>query len=93
MRRGNEPNVMKKKSSDNLDDDLRPHYDFDFSKMKPNRFAGIQLSVPIYLDDDMAEVFDSSEAVNTVLRSVIRTMRSAGAKRSQKRIASKGRGS
>ena len=23
-----------------LDDDLRPHYDFNYSKMKPNRFAG-----------------------------------------------------
>jgi hypothetical protein len=22
------------------DDDLRPHYDFDYTKMKPNRFAG-----------------------------------------------------
>jgi hypothetical protein len=47
-------------------DELRPHYDFDFSKMKRNRFAGMHLSVPIYLDDDVAEVFDSSEAVNTV---------------------------
>src|SRR5947209_6024125 len=75
---------MKKKSSEDLDDDLRPHYDYHFSKMKPNRFGGMQLSAPIYLDDDVAEVFDSSEAVNTVLRSAIRAMRSAGAKRSQK---------
>jgi LDH2 family malate/lactate/ureidoglycolate dehydrogenase len=28
---------MKKKTSEN--DDLRPHYDFDYAKMKPNRFA------------------------------------------------------
>ena len=84
---------MKKKSSEKIDDDLRPHYDFDFSKMKPNRFAGMQLSVPIYLDDDVAEVFDSSEAVNTVLRSAIRAMRSAGAKRSPKRASSKRRAS
>ena len=84
---------MKKKSSEDLDDDLRPHYDFDFSKMKPNRFAGMQLSVPIYLDDDVAEVFDSSEAVNTVLRSAIRAMRSAGAKQSPKRPSSKRRAS
>ena len=84
---------MKKKSSEDLDDDLRPHYDFDFSKMKPNRFAGMQLSVPIYLDDDVAEVFDSSEAVNMVLRSAIRAMRSAGAKRARKRPSSKRRAS
>ncbi len=23
-----------------MNDDLRPHYDFDYSKAKPNRFAG-----------------------------------------------------
>jgi hypothetical protein len=74
-------------------DELRPHYDFDFSKMKRNRFAGMHLSVPIYLDDDVAEVFDSSEAVNIVLRSAIRAMRRAGAKRSPKRTAPKRRGS
>ena len=28
---------MKKKTDS---DDLRPHYDFDYTKMKPNRFAG-----------------------------------------------------
>jgi hypothetical protein len=30
-----------KKASD-LDDDLRPYYEFDYSKMKPNRFAGVK---------------------------------------------------
>ena len=28
---------MKKKTSEN--DDLQPHYDFDYTTMKPNRFA------------------------------------------------------
>jgi hypothetical protein len=28
------------KKAPELDDDLRPHYDFDYSKMKPNRFVG-----------------------------------------------------
>ncbi|HYM62272.1 MAG TPA: DinB family protein [Thermoanaerobaculia bacterium] len=32
--------VMKKKTSEAPQDDLRPHYDFDYAKMKPNRFAG-----------------------------------------------------
>ena len=45
---------MKKKTSEDLNDDLRPHYDFDYSKMKRNRFAGMKLSAPIYLDDDVA---------------------------------------
>ena len=28
------------KKAPDLDDDLRPHYEFDYTKMKPNRFAG-----------------------------------------------------
>jgi len=32
---------------------------------------------PIVLDADVAEVFDSSESVNTVLRTVIKAMRSS----------------
>ena len=71
---------MKKKDSSDPDD-LRPHYDFDFKNMKPNRFAGMDLKFkgrpPIVLDADVAEVFDSSEAVNTVLRTVIKAMRSS----------------
>jgi hypothetical protein len=66
---------MKKK------DELRPEYGEElFGAMKANRFAGRDLTFKgrraIYLDDDVAEVFDSAEAVNTVLRSVIRAMRS-----------------
>ena len=72
---------MKKTSSDpDLDDDLRPHYDFDFKNMKPNRFAGMDLKfkgAQIILDADVAEVFDSSQQVNTVLRSVIKAMRTS----------------
>ena len=37
---------MKKKTIEDLTDDLRPHYDFDYSKMKRNRFAGMKLSAP-----------------------------------------------
>src|SRR5207253_4916886 len=60
--------------------------------MKRNRFAEMKLSAPIYLDD-VAKVFDSSEAVNTVLRSAIRAMRGAGTKRPSRRILSKKRAS
>jgi hypothetical protein len=86
---------MKKKSSpEPLDDDLRPEYGPEFfKKMKPNRFTNVDIAPPIYLDEDVAEVFDSSEAVNTVLRSVIKVMgkaapKRAASKRSQKREAS-----
>ncbi len=51
------------------------------------------IAPPIYLDEDVAQVFDSSEAVNTVLRSVIKVMgkaapKRAASKRPQKRKAS-----
>jgi hypothetical protein len=75
---------MKKKelSDSDLDDDLRPHYPAEFFRnMKPNRFAGMDLKFkgrpPIVLDADVAEVFDTPEAVNTVLRSVIKAMRTS----------------
>ena len=74
---------MKKKQSEAPDDDLRPHYDFDFKSMKPNRFAAVekvQKQTVIVLDEDVSAVFDSSESVNTLLRSAIRAMRTAGGK-------------
>jgi hypothetical protein len=68
---------MKKMSYDDPDDDLRPHYDFDFKNMKPNRFAKLKRRRALLLDADVAEVFDSPEAVNNVLRSVIKAMGTA----------------
>jgi hypothetical protein len=66
---------MKKASRKRGDaqDDLRPEYDFDYSKAKPNPYAA-RLSgaaVTIVLDPDVAAVFRTSEAVNRVLRSVV----------------------
>ena len=61
--------------------DLLPHYDFDYSKAKPNPLAA---SCPpggrlVVLEADVAEVFTTSESVNDVLRSLITTMpRQAG---------------
>ena len=57
-------------------DDLRPHYDFDYAKSRPNRFASRLTggTVAIVLDPDVAEVFRSDEAVNTFLRSAIAAM-------------------
>jgi len=52
---------------------LRPEYQFDYSKSKPNRFATqmAEGSVAVVLEPDVAAVFKSSEAVNALLRSVI----------------------
>jgi hypothetical protein len=73
-------------------DDLRPHYDFDYDKMKPNRFAGekkVYKQTFVVLDEDVSKVFQSSEDVNVVLRSAIRAMQTAPAKpRVSKRRAS-----
>jgi hypothetical protein len=57
-------------------DDLEPEYNFDYSKGKPNRFAG-QLDhsrVVVLLDPDISAVFTTSESVNAVLRALITTM-------------------
>ncbi|MCU1245511.1 MAG: hypothetical protein JWN02_1421 [Acidobacteria bacterium] len=56
---------------------MRAHYDFDYPKSQPNRFAsklGGKAAIAIVLDSDVAKVFDSSEAVNAFLRSVIAAM-------------------
>jgi len=49
---------------------LHAHYDFDFSKAKPNRFAArlAQDRLMVVLDPDLAAVFPTSEAVNDALR-------------------------
>ena len=55
---------------------LSSEYRFDYSKSKPNRFAPAMSggAIAVVLDPDVAEVFKSSKAVNTVLRSVISAM-------------------
>jgi len=53
--------------------DLRAEYEFSYSRSRPNRFAsrlGPQ-TVTVVLEPDVAQVFDSSRAVNKLLRSVI----------------------
>jgi hypothetical protein len=54
------------------EDDLRPEYQFDYSRSRPNRFAA---SCPpggrlVVLDPDVASVFTTAEAVNSALRSL-----------------------
>lgn len=54
----------------NAQDELREHYDFDYSKAKPNRFAERlnKEAIMVVLDPDVAAVFRSSESVNEALR-------------------------
>lgn len=62
-------------------DEMRPHYDFDYSTSKPNRFASrfAEDAITVVLDPDVASVFQSSENVNAFLRSAIAAMPSSEA--------------
>ena len=56
-----------------LPDEMRRSYRFDYTKAKPNRFAAEMGAgtIAVVLDPDVAAVFQSAEAVNALLRSVI----------------------
>jgi hypothetical protein len=53
--------------------DIRPEYQFDYSKAKPNRYSS-RMKQPVFtvvLEPDVAEVFDSSAKVHAQLRTAI----------------------
>jgi hypothetical protein len=56
--------------------ELRDHYDFDYSKSRPNRLAhrAKQDVTVVVLEPDVAWVFQSGESVNAFLRSAITAM-------------------
>jgi len=51
-------------------DSLKAHYNFDYSKAKPNRFAARiwEESLMVVLEPDVAAIFPTAEAVNQALR-------------------------
>ena len=57
-------------------DTMRAEYRFDYGKAKPNRFSAKMsaIAIAVVLDPDVAAVFQSSESVNSLLRSVISAM-------------------
>lgn len=64
------------KKHQNLPGTMRKEYRFDYGRAKPNRFAekmpeGV---VAVVLEPDVSAIFKSSEAVNSLLRSVIAAM-------------------
>ncbi|WP_446010462.1 hypothetical protein [Candidatus Electrothrix sp.] len=67
---------MKKTANHSESDDLKPEYNFDYSKARPNRFAErvTEDNVVVVLDSDVAQVFSSAEDVNAVLRALIQNM-------------------
>ena len=58
-------------------DTLKSHYEFDYSKAKPNCFAArlTEDSLMVVLDPDVAAIFPTSEAVNDSLRGWLRLCR------------------
>ncbi len=76
---------------DEMSDDLRDEYDFDYTKAKPNRFATSHGSLKsggrvFYLEPEVASRFASSEEVNRLLKALLEAMPppSATAAESQK---------
>ena len=57
--------------------EILPEYSFDYQKAKPNRFANRSEAKrlnTVVLDEDVARVFTTPEAVNKVLRALIESM-------------------
>lgn len=64
---------IRKKTDKSEVDDLRPEYEFDYSRAKPNRFVSTMTRpvVAVVLEPDVAAVFKSSAKVNAELRTLI----------------------
>jgi hypothetical protein len=60
-------------------DELRPEYNLDYAKARPNRFAGQvdKSQVVVMLDADISEVLTTPESVNAILRALIKKMPTA----------------
>jgi hypothetical protein len=72
---------MKSTSSKQPRDELREEYALDYAKSKPNRFAAkLKGTTVVVLQPDVAEVFQSSKAVNDLLRSAITATGASSAK-------------
>ena len=68
--------TSKTPTSSEMSDDLRAEYAWDYSQSRSNRFASRMSGevMAVVLDPDVAAVFDTSESVNRLLRSVIAAM-------------------
>ena len=65
---------MKPKIPNELSDDFRPEYDFDFSKAKRGRYAHrlrVEGSNLVLVDPELAKSFPDSASVNAALRSIV----------------------
>ncbi|MTJ11154.1 hypothetical protein FJR11_00780 [Anabaena sp. UHCC 0187] len=59
-----------------MNNDLLSEYNFDYTKARPNRFAiTSENKITVILDPDVAKVFQTSEAINRVLRYLLSAIR------------------
>ncbi len=67
---------MKKIPTKPNTDELRPEYDFDYSKARPNPFAARLKghTVAVLLAPDVAPSFPTADSVNDLLRAVIKAV-------------------
>ena len=68
---------MKKTPIDEsqFESEILPEYYFDYQKAKPNRFTAQNVKgMTVVLDEDIAQVFTTSESVNKALRALIEAM-------------------
>ncbi len=68
--------IQKDKTSQTVVAEMRDEYRLDYAKARPNRFADRMDKnvVVVALDPDVAELFDTPETVNKVLRALIGAM-------------------
>ncbi|ACB52178.1 hypothetical protein cce_2830 [Crocosphaera subtropica ATCC 51142] len=66
-------NTQNSEANQNLEEDLLPEYEFNYSKARPNRFAtqDNEITITVTLDSDVAQVFQTSEEVNQALRAIL----------------------
>jgi hypothetical protein len=83
---------MKNISSKPSHDTLRAEYALDYAKSSPNRFAAkLKGTTAIVLQPDVAQVFQSADAVNDLLRSAIAATGAGSVKKKRSTIRSSGR--
>lgn len=74
-------------AQDEPEEELQSEYRLDYATAKPNRFSGV-LDAPrvvVVLDPEVAEVFETSAAVNDLLRALIKTMPSRNLVKSKRK--------
>ena len=67
--------------------DMLPEYNFDYSKARPNRFAGriSEERLVVLLDPEVSQVFTTPEAVNTVLIALVAALPKGARQKSRRK--------